>query len=81
MTIEELGQIFHRILTRGKSDLNEKNLLQFTKTCLEYNAYLKKNKITENEITKSNRNKFKKYDFDHNGVFDVDEFVKICLKD
>lgn len=58
-----------------------KNLLHFTKACLSYNAYLSKKTITEDEIIKSNKNKFHKYDYDKNGKFDLEEFVKICLKD
>ena len=58
MTIEELGKIFYKILTRGKKELNEKNLLNFTKICLEYNSYLKKKSMSENEISKANKNKF-----------------------
>lgn len=47
MTIEELGHIFYKILTRGKSELNSKSLEHFTKTCLSYNAYLNKKKIDD----------------------------------
>jgi hypothetical protein len=51
-TIEELGSMFFKILTKNKTDLNEKNLLPFTRMCLLYNAYLNKTEINESDITK-----------------------------
>ena len=57
-TIEELGGIFFRILTRGKKSLSEKELLSFTSTCLKYNAYLAKTEIKEKDIERENKKKF-----------------------
>jgi hypothetical protein len=50
--------MFFRILTKGKTDLTEKNLLNFTKICLQYNCNIDKKNIDESEIIKENKKKF-----------------------
>jgi len=37
--------------------------------------------LKEAEVKKSNRNKFRKYDYDKNKKIDCNEFCKICMKD
>lgn len=85
VTIEELGAIFFRILTKSKNDLNEKSLLNFTSICIDYNSYIEKlpdkKRVEEGDKVKINKKKFEKYDFDKNLSFDESEFIKICLKD
>jgi len=80
-TVQELGNLLFMMCTRTGGDMTEKNLLHFTSMCLSYNTYLEKKKININEIGKANRNKFQKYDYDHNKKIDREEFIKICLKD
>ena len=44
-------------------------MFNFTEICLKYNAYLEKSldKMDANTIKKTNKDKFKQYDFDKNG--------------
>lgn len=70
LSIEQLGSKLYNILAKDKSGLKEKDLLSFTKVCLLYNAYLEKVKVTEAQIKKANKNKFQKYDFNKDKVFD-----------
>lgn len=70
LTIEELGLMFYRLLTKSKNDLTKQKLYFFTETCLKYNAFMEKQQIQLKEIQKINSDKFEKYNFDHDEVID-----------
>lgn len=69
------------MLAGGKDKLGEKELMPFTGLCLRYNAYLSGKEVSESELKKSNKNKFRKYDYDKNKSIDGNEFCSICIKD
>jgi hypothetical protein len=47
-------------------------MLPFTRVCLKYNAYVQGAEVKEADIVKSNKNKFKKYDYDKSKTIDSD---------
>ena len=58
------------MLVGKASYLTVSDLKRFTSVCLKYNAYLENKEVKDSEIEKSNKNKFKKYDFDKNKKID-----------
>lgn len=65
----------------NKQSLTLKEMKNFTEVCLKYNYSLENKPIDDAEITKINKQKFLKYDYDKNKSISKEEFVSICTKD
>lgn len=65
----------------NKQSLTLKEMKNFTEVCLKYNYSLEKKPIDDAQITKINKQKFLKYDYDKNKSISKEEFVSICTKD
>ena len=60
LTVDEIGSRLFKMLARGSKGLKEKDLEPFTRMCMFYNGYVEKKEVTEAEVKKANRNKFRK---------------------
>ncbi len=61
--------------------LTLKQLKSFTEVCIKYNYSLENKNVDDKEITKINKDKFTKYDYDKSKSISKEEFVSICTKD
>ena len=82
--ISKLSGTIFNILSSGKTEIDEKALLEFTSTALSFIKFKEgkeKDLQDKNYLPKLNRRKFKNANFDANKYIDKEEFTKFCLTD